>query len=184
MQIFSQAGADDQLLAWEDRQGATNVPEFSDSEEEDVEAIDANPEGRGGDQESSDEDAGRLFIEVDEDSSDGERARSHEQAGTSAVAAEEKETEELAAEEEEGWLASAGIGVLAPPRARKAAVWEDPDDADVAVDVAKVSRLRKLRHSQGEAVITGAARMFASGCNNELRSGHVYKQPYIHRLTD
>lgn len=38
---------------------------------------------------------------------------------------------------------------------RGGAVWEDPDDADVEVAVAGRPRLRKLRHTEDETVLSG-----------------------------
>lgn len=48
---------------------------------------------------------------------------------------------------------------------RGAAVWEDPDDAGLEVAVAGRPRLRKLRHSEEESVLSGKALLleFARG---------------------
>ena len=49
----------------------------------------------------------------------------------------------------------AGAGGAGPPAARRRPVWEDPDDARQAVNVAGRSRLRKLRAAEEERVLTG-----------------------------
>ena len=47
------------------------------------------------------------------------------------------------------------------PKKRKA-VWEDPDDKSLQVDIAAVRRLRKLRSAEAETTITGVQH-FAHG---------------------
>jgi U3 small nucleolar RNA-associated protein 18 len=54
--------------------------------------------------------------------------------------------------------ASADAGGGAKPKASPAtaAAWHDDDDDDIAVDISGVSRLRKLRATQAETVVSGA----------------------------
>ena len=50
---------------------------------------------------------------------------------------------------------AADADVVVGRKRRGGAVWEDPDDADVEVAVAGRPRLRKLRHTEDEAVLSG-----------------------------
>lgn len=48
-----------------------------------------------------------------------------------------------------------GGGVQPPQRQRRRPVWEDPQDAQLRVNVAARSQLRKLRQTEDEAELTG-----------------------------
>lgn len=48
-----------------------------------------------------------------------------------------------------------GAGLVAAPKAPRAAAWDDEDDAGIAVDIASTARLRKLRTTEGEVAIAG-----------------------------
>lgn len=51
--------------------------------------------------------------------------------------------------------ADVGADAVVGRKRRGGAVWEDPDDAEVEVAVAGRPRLRKLRHTEDEAVLSG-----------------------------
>jgi hypothetical protein len=66
------------------------------------------------------------------------------------------------------WEDRAGGGGGAAPAARRP-VWEDPDDASQAVNVAGRNRLRKLRRSEDESVLTGARSATVAGARRARR---------------
>ena len=46
-------------------------------------------------------------------------------------------------------------GAEAEPSGGRKPVWDDPDDENLRVDISKVSRLRKLRATEEDTVISG-----------------------------
>ena len=72
-----------------------------------------------------------------------------EEQGEDSKSSDEEEREESLAIERRLSEKTAG-----PSEARRP-VWEDPEDEIVEVDIAAINRLRKLRASQAETVLTG-----------------------------
>lgn len=97
-------------------------------------------------------------------------------AGAAAAADEEDDAERgaLMFEDRRGaGAAEAAAGEQqqqGQPR-RRQAVWEDPQDAHIRVNVAAKGRLRKLRHAEDEAELTGGG-LWALGAALLAWSGH------------
>lgn len=54
-------------------------------------------------------------------------------------------------------------GRLAGPSSKRKPAWEDPDDDSLAVNIAAISRLRKLRQAETDTVVTGR-KVHAGSC--------------------
>ena len=149
-------------LVWEDRSGdaAALVPPLAGSALS-ADGSEVSAEDLAGDADSPPSDS------EDEDEAGGPAARAEQlRVGTSSLPAGPA-ADEAPAEGEPGaepgglqgaWedRGGADAGGRGPPAARRRPVWEDPDDARQAVNIAGRNRLRKLRAAEEERVLTGA----------------------------
>ena len=87
--------------------------------------------------------------EAHEPDDDSDEEKSREETAGAAHSLDSLEEEESLSE------ARKASGSLAGPSDGPKPVWEDPEDETIAVDVAALGRLRKLRSSEAETVLTG-----------------------------
>ncbi len=184
--------ADAAALVWEDRTGATPAlaqrPDDADADADAEPASSADGEAAGAPRYDSSEDGdtdedrggaggasggGKMSLDASEEEEAGEGAaataaapgpRADEQPGAGADGDERLDGPRAA------WEDRAGGGGGAAPAARRP-VWEDPDDASQAVNVAGRNRLRKLRRSEDEGVLTGARAPSAACAHCARRPG-------------
>ncbi|KAG2429315.1 hypothetical protein HXX76_011083 [Chlamydomonas incerta] len=118
----------------DDSEGA-GVGQGAGSDEGDDEAADADGKaGSSGEEEDEEDEAVKARVRSSEGAGTS-RGRDKQQAAVAAVADAQ------------------GSG---PGRPGRVAVWSDPDDAAISVDVAKVNRLRKLRKDDKQTTMDGA----------------------------
>lgn len=65
------------------------------------------------------------------------------------------------------------VGTGEPTVSGRAPAWDDPDEAELTVNIAAVSRLRKLRGSESEAIISGI--LLSVSIDHKVRSRTTIK---------
>lgn len=84
-----------------------------------------------------------------------EEAPAGEDLTAAEQAKDDKSLEESGLDDDSLVIERRSSGKLAGPSQARQPVWEDPEDEAVEVDIAAINRLRKLRASEAETLLTG-----------------------------